>query len=121
MLMQHSTNINLFDTHPAAKAPIFQIDGNLGYTAGIAELLLQSHRSVLRLLPALPPAWKTGRVTGLRARGGTLVDLAWAGGRLVEATLTSEGRQRPLLVPGNVRVASSRAEGNRTHLTFEAV
>jgi alpha-L-fucosidase 2 len=117
MLAEHVAP-NLLGLHPPH---IFQIDGNFGYTAGIAELLVQSHRSVLRLLPALPPAWKTGRVTGLRARGGTLVDLAWAGGRLVEATLTSEGsQQRLLVVPGNVRVANSRTEGNRTHLTFEA-
>jgi alpha-L-fucosidase 2 len=75
---------NLFDAHPP-----FQIDGNFGGAAGIIEMLIQSRRGLIHLLPALPPQWPAGRLTGVRARGGITLDFEWSDARVVACTLSA--------------------------------
>lgn len=106
---------NLFDAHPP-----FQIDGNFGCAAGIAEMLVQSHDGSLHLLPALPDAWKTGSVTGLRARGGfEVLEMTWKKGRLIRAVIKSDlGGNCRIRVPDKMtsrEVPVSAAKGKNSN------
>ncbi|MEC3908634.1 glycoside hydrolase family 95 protein [Tamlana sp. 2201CG12-4] len=86
-LLSKQVALNLLDLHPPK---IFQIDGNLGATAGIAEMLLQSHNNGIEILPALPHDWPTGHITGLKARGGFIVDIFWENGKATTIKILSQ-------------------------------
>lgn len=80
---------NLFDAHPP-----FQIDGNFGFTAGVCEMLMQSHEGKIRLMPAMPKAWHSGSIRGLKARGGYEIEMSWEEGRIKSLRIKSQTGQR---------------------------
>ncbi len=106
-LLKRNIMPNFYDTHPP-----FQIDGNFGATAGVAEMLLQSHAGQIDLLPALPKAWATGSVTGLRARGAIEIDMTWKGGALTRAVLRSD-RTRSCRVRYGEKTAEHTVEAGK--------
>lgn len=112
-LLGNGTLDNLWDTHPP-----FQIDGNFGGTAGITEMLLQSHLGFIHLLPALPSAWPDGKVTGILARGGFEVDLEWSAGRLTKAVIHSRTGSRCALRYGQTTLEFDTKPGRAYHVTF---
>lgn len=108
------TYANLWDAHPP-----FQIDGNLGGAAAIAEMLLQSQGGEIKLLPALPTAWAEGSVAGLRARGGFEVDETWSGGQLVEATIRGQPGAKARVVNGEKTVEIKLPKSGEAKLNRE--
>jgi alpha-L-fucosidase 2 len=103
---------NLFCAHPP-----FQIDGNFGATAGIAEMLLHSHTGEIEVLPALPDSWPTGRVTGLRARGGVTVDIAWSTDG-IDVALTADRKQERVVRYGDERITVRLTAGTAHRLSL---
>ena len=128
-LLTELTRPNLLDTHPFGDGAIFQIDGNLGATAAIVEMLLQSHDGDLRLLPALPRALATGSIRGIRARGALSVDMSWRDSRVQSLVLRPDkdvtleiipppGQALERLVSAGERiplVGAVRLQGGRTY------
>ena len=114
-LLKNGTADNLWDVHPP-----FQIDGNFGGTAGVTEMLLQSHAGCIHLLPSLPDAWQEGSITGLRARGNFGVDISWQGGRLQRATISSGSGEPCTLRYGSHTLSFHTERGKAYTITLNA-
>lgn len=112
-LLKNGTADNLWDMHPP-----FQIDGNFGGTAGIIEMLMQSHAGCIHLLPALPDAWSEGSVEGLMARGNFGIDIAWKQGKATKATITSHKGGNCIIRYGNSILEFPTKAGKQYTLTF---
>jgi alpha-L-fucosidase 2 len=114
-LLKQSTLNNLFDTHPP-----FQIDGNFGATAGVSEMLLQSHLSEIQLLPALPSRWKNGSVKGLVARGNFVVNMVWNNNQLTNAKIVSRAGEKCILRTKNrIKVIGALASSRKIDFNNE--
>src|SRR3712207_6665361 len=114
-LLKHGTLDNLWDSHPP-----FQIDGNFGGTAGVTEMLLQSHTGVLHVLPALPDAWASGSVRGLMARGHFEVDSDWQNDLLYKVRVTARSTGRCTLRYRSHTFAFKRHKGTTYHIGVDA-
>ncbi|HEY4381920.1 MAG TPA: glycoside hydrolase family 95 protein [Acidobacteriaceae bacterium] len=120
-LFRQSTRHNLFDVCGLKENSPYQIDGNLGGPSGLAEMLLQSHGGVVRLLPALPKAWPEGSFRGLRAQGGLEIDLEWKNGKAVRSTLRPSADMRIMLaLPAGQKIVSIRDSRGSTSTTHNS-
>ena len=113
-LLKNGTVDNLWDTHPP-----FQIDGNFGGTAGLTEMLLQSHMGFIQLLPALPDAWKDGSIQGVCAKGNFEIDMIWKDGLLQEATLLSKAGENCTVKYAGKTISFKTAKGRSYQLKYD--
>lgn len=113
-LLKNGTMNNLWDTHPP-----FQIDGNFGGTAGVTEMLLQSHMGFIQLLPALPNAWKDGSVSGICAKGNFEVDMIWENNQLKEATLRSGAGGNCVIKYGDKMLSFKTIKGQSYQIKYD--
>jgi alpha-L-fucosidase 2 len=116
MLLANCTLPNFWDSHPP-----FQIDGNLGGTAGVAEMLMQSHEGYIHLLPALPDEWKDGSFDGLTARGGFVVSAEWRNGEVTEIKAVSSVGGRLKIFVNETFVECDTEKGEEVRFVKTAV
>ena len=114
-LLKNGTMDNLWDTHPP-----FQIDGNFGGTAGVTEMLLQSHMGFIQLLPALPDAWKNGSVSGVCAKGNFEIDMVWENNQLKEATVHSGAGGNCVIKYADKSLTFKTVKGRNYQIKYDA-